>query len=431
MTESNVKLPPEVWTTVFGYLSTADRSSVRASCMYFKKLLDHWSLWRGWSAVLDVKTAYNSQFLATLRRRRVSSVLVKCCSLSNSSSDKKLHLIASSLPEVSTVVLEHCPMVKSSCLQKFFNLRRLAIRDSCIFHLLFTSAVCRPELLTHLSLCDVKTPSTFRTNISPFTNLVSLVHHEPDTSTRPFEAVNFFCVQHPKLEHLSLSSEYPLALPAREFLPQEPAGASLSSFELVGAVDYMLHMDAMKTMPELKSLSVFYKESCRKMQDLLLPFDSCMARWLGDLHHLSTLTVVEGPQVKTYASFIPATVTSLTLCVPGLSLEDLEAVALQVPSLQHLHIDSWPSFLGTHTAKIPQLFPKLRTLKLCLEHVPEEHFLQLHYLRDLETLEVLDSRPQFFELAKKLRALTKYRLRVIITRPERGVMSCPCTSQVY
>lgn len=428
MAESNVKLPPEVWTNVFGHLSTADKSSARASCKYFKKLVDHWSLWRGWSAALDAKTPYNSQFLATLRRRRVSSVMVRGC---NRSSDKKLHLIASSLPEVSTVVMEHCPVVKSSCLQKFLNLRRLAIRDSCISRLLLPLAVCRPELLTHLSLCDVKTPSTFRADISHFTNLVSLVHHESDASTKPFEAANLFCVQHTKLKHLSLSSESHLAHPAQEFLAQEPAAASLSSFELVGAVDYMLHVDVMKMMPDLKSLAVFYKESCCKMQELLLPFDSCMACWLRDLHHLSTLTIVQGPQVKTYASLIPATVTSLTLCVPGISPEDLEAVALQVPNLQHLHIDLWPSFLGTHTAKIPQLFPKLRTLKLSHQNVPEENFLELHHLQDLETLEVLDSRPQFSELAKKLRALTKYRVSVIISRPQRGVMSCSCVSQVY
>lgn len=429
MTESSVTLPPEVWTNVFGYLSTADRSSVRASCKYFKKLVDHWSLWRVWSVVLNAKTVYNSQFLATLRRRRVSSALVR--GNSSSSSDKRLQLIASSLPEVSTVVMEHCPVVNSSCLQRFLNLRRLAIRDSCISNLLIASAVCRPELLTHLSLCGVKTSSTFCTDIKPLTNLVYLVHHESDTSTKPFQAANFFRVQHPKLTHLSLSSKSHFAHPAPEALPQEPHGASLSSFELVGAVDYMLHADAMKTMPDLTSLAVFYRESSLKMQELLLPFDSCMARWLRDLRHLSTLTIVEGPQVKTYASFIPATVTSLTLCVRDLSPEDMDAMALQVPNLQHLHIDPWPSFLGTHTAKIPQLFPKLRTLKLCHENVPEEYFLQLHRLQDLETLEVLDGSPQFSELAEKLKALTNYRLRVIISQPDRGVMSCPCVLQVY
>lgn len=427
MTESNITLPPEVWMCVFGYLSTADRSSVRASCKYFNKLIDHWSLWRGWSVALNTKALYNSQFLATLRRRRVSSVLVR----SNSSSVKKLQLIASSLPEVSTVVMEQCPAVKSSCLKKFLNLRRLAIRDSCISHLLNASAVCRPELLTHLSICGVKTPPTFSTDISSFTNLVSLVHHESETSTKPFQAANSFRIQHPKLKHLSLSSRSHFAHPAPDFLPQEPAGASLSSFELVCAVDYMQHVDAMKTMQDLQSLAVFYRESSRKMQELLLPLDSCMARWLRDLHHLTTLTIVKGPQVKTYASFIPPTVTSLTLCVRDLSPEDMEAIAMQVPNLQHLHIDPWPSFLGTHTAKIPKLFPKLRTLKLCHEHVPEKYFLQLHRLQDLETLEVLDSRPQFSELAEKLRALTNYRLRVIISRPDRGVMSCPCVSQVY
>uniref|UniRef100_A0A3Q3Q0I8 F-box domain-containing protein n=1 Tax=Monopterus albus TaxID=43700 RepID=A0A3Q3Q0I8_MONAL len=40
------QLPSEVWTHVFGYLSAADKFSVRTVCKYFKKLVDHWSLWR-------------------------------------------------------------------------------------------------------------------------------------------------------------------------------------------------------------------------------------------------------------------------------------------------------------------------------------------------------------------------------------------------
>lgn len=430
MAESKVKLPPEVWTTVFGYLPTADRSSVRASCKSFKKLVDHSSLWRDWSPVLDARITYNNQFLATLHRRRVTSVLLKNYS-KRSTSEKKLHLITSALPEVSTVVLEHCPVAKSHSLQKFLNLRRLAIRNTCILQLFFTSAVCRPELLTHLSLCDVQTPSTFRTDISIFTNLVSLVHHEPDTSTKPLQAAKFFRAQHPKLKHLSLSSESHLSDPLQEFLPHKPAVASLSSFELVDAVDYMLRSDVMKTMPELNSLAVFYKDFVCKMEESLLPSDSCMALWLRDLHHLTTLTIVNGPKVKLYASFIPATVTRLTLCVPGLSIADLVAVARQVPNMQHLHINPWPFFLGADTAKIPKLFPELKTLKLCQEHVLEEHFLQLHSLQHLETLEVLDSRPQFSEIAEKLRALTQYRLRVVLSRPKRAVMSCNCVSRVY
>lgn len=429
MTQPNIGLPSEVWTKVFGYLSTADRSSVRASCKHFKKLVDHCSLWSGWSVVLDAKAPYNSQFWATLRRRRMASVLVR-----RSSKDKELQLLASSLPEVSTLVMELCPAVTSSCLQGFLNLRRLAIRSSCISHLLDASAVCRPELLTHLSLCDVKMShkKNFISDISHFTNLVSLVLHETETYTKLFQTVNCLRAQHPKLKHLSLSvHKSDFAPPGPMPGPQEPAGASLSTFELIDGVDHLFPVDAMKMMPDLKTLAVFYREFPRRSQELQRLSGCCMERWLSDLRHLSTLTIVKGPEVKTYVGSIPATVTSLTLCVPVLSPEDMAAVALQVPNLLHLYIDLWPSHLGSRTAQIPQLFPKLRTLKLGHEYVLEKYFLELVRLQDLETLEVRDSRPHFPEIAEKLRVLTNYRLKVIFSPHQRGVMSCPCVSWVY
>lgn len=427
--EPSVALPSELWTKIFGYLSTADRSSVRASCKRFKRLVDHCSLWTGWSAVLDAKAPYNSQFWATLRRRRVASVLVR-----RSSRDKELRLLASSLPEVSTLVMELCPAVKSSCLQGFLNLRRVAIRSSCISHLLDASAVCRPELLTHLSLCDVKMShqKNFISDISHFTNLVSLVLHETETYPKLFQTVNCLRAQHPKLEHLSLSGhKSDFAPPSPMPGPQEPTWTSLSSFELIDAVDHLLPVDAMKTMPDLKSLAVFYRELPRRSQELQRLSGTCMERWLSDLRHLSTLTIVNGPEVKTYVGSIPPTVTSLTLCVPVLSPEDMAAVALQVPNLLHLYIDLWPSHLGSRTAQIPQLFPKLRTLKLGHEYVLEKYFLELVRLQDLEILEVRDSHQHFPEIAEKLRVLTNYRLKVMFSPHQRAVMSCPCVSWVY
>lgn len=397
--------------------------------------MDHGSLWKDWSVVLDFKQGpYNSRFWASLRRRKVASVVMR------SGKDKDWKLLASSLPALSTVVMERCPSASSDCLKGFPHLRRLGIRSSCTTLVFNATAVCRPQQLTHLSLCDVKLSAgakeRFISGISHFTNLVSLVCHQTGIFEEPFCLVNSLRSHLPKLKHLSLSVPNSLYAPPspRLGLPaggQGPAGAPLSSFELVGALDHLLPVDAMTVMPQLKSLAVFYRLSSQEMPETQCFSGSCMKAWLGDFRQLSTLIIVKGPNVKTYVSSIPATVTSLTLCVAGLSSEDLAAVALQVPNLLHLHIDPWPSHLGAHTSQIPRLFPKLRTLKLRHEHVPEKNFLALHRLQDLETLEVLDSHLHLSELTEKLRALTGYRLQVRSSPRQREVMSCPCVSRTY
>lgn len=435
MTQPTLLLPSEVWTNVFAYLSPTDKSSVRASCKHFRRLVDHGSLWKDWSVVLDFKHGpYNSRFWASLCRRKVASVVMR------SSKDKDWKLLSSSIPVLSTVVMERCPSANSDCLKGFPHLKRLGIRSSCTSLVFNATTVCRPQQLTHLSLCDVKLSAaakkSFISGISHFTNLVSLVCHQTGVFEEPFCMLNSLRRHLPKLKHLSLSVPNSLyAPPSPRFgLPagaQGPAGGPLSSFELVGALDHLLPVDAMTMMPQLKSLAVFYRLSSQEVPETRCFSGSCMEAWLGELRQLSTLIIVKGPNVRSYVSSIPATVTSLTLCVAGLSSEDLAAVALQVPNLLHLHIDPWPSHLGAHTAQIPRLFPKLRTLKLRHEHVPEKNFLDLHRLQDLETLEVLDSHPHLSELTEKLRALTGYRLQVIRSPRHREVMSCPCVSRAY
>ncbi|KAI9521181.1 hypothetical protein NQZ68_010885 [Dissostichus eleginoides] len=237
MTQPAPQLPAEVWSHVFGYLSAADKFSVRTACKYFKKLVDHGSLWKDWSVVLGYhKGYYNSPFWGTLRRRKVTSVVLR------GTRTKDLKPLASSLPTLTTVVMDQSSQASLSFLKECTHLKRLAIR--------------------------------------------------------------------------------------------------------------------------------------------------------------------------------------------GLSPQDMEAVSVQVPNLLHLHIDPWPSHLGAQAAQIPQLFPKLKSLKLRHEHVSERDFLQLHQLKDLEYLEILDIRPHLSELTRKLQALTNFRLQVTTSPRRRDVLTCPCVCQV-
>uniref|UniRef100_A0A8P4KHM0 F-box domain-containing protein n=1 Tax=Dicentrarchus labrax TaxID=13489 RepID=A0A8P4KHM0_DICLA len=431
MAQPVLLLPSEVWNHVFGYLSPEDKFSVRASCKYFRKLVDHGSLWRDWSVVLYFKNGpYNRQFWATLRRRRVASVVVR------SSKAKDWKQLALSLPALTTVVMDRSSRASLDCLKDFTHLKRLAIRNSCTPILLDASTVCQPQLLTHLSLCDVTFPTTsvgcLISAVSQFTNLTSLVCHHMGIFDETIWMLHSILTCLPKLKHLSLSIVCTLhSIPRPSPRPLGAAHPSLSSLELIGCMDHSLPEDAMRLMPGLRSLAVFYKQSHHEMPERW-PSPVChLKTWLSDLSQLSTLVIVKGPPVKKYVTSIPASVTSLTLCIAGLSSDDMADIAVQVPNLLHLHIDTWPSHLGTHTAQIPKLFPKLISLKLRHEHVPEKVFLHLHQLQNLEYLEILDSRLHLSELTGKLQALEKYRLKVATSPRQRDVLSCPCVYQVF
>uniref|UniRef100_A0A3P8RXP0 F-box domain-containing protein n=1 Tax=Amphiprion percula TaxID=161767 RepID=A0A3P8RXP0_AMPPE len=428
MAQLHLQLPSEVWNHIFGYLSVADKFNVRASCKYFKRLVDHASLWKDWTIILGFKKgSYNSQFWATLRRRKLSSVVVR------SSKAKDLRQLALCLPALTTVVMDQSAQETLNCLKDFPNVKRLVIRNSRTALLLDASTMSQPQQLTHLNMCNVTFPTTslgsFISVISQFTNLTSLVCHQMGIFGEAVPIIHSIRGCLPKLKHLSLSvvhifcalhrlNSYPLGG------AQEQA-STLSSLELIDYTDHAMPDDALRCMSGLNRLAVFYKQE-------IWPSPVChLKTWLHDLPQLSTLVVVHGPPVNMYVTSIPATVTSLTLCVAGLSSEDMAAVAVQLPNLLHLHIDPWPSHLGHHTAEIPKLFRKLKSLKLRHKHVPEKDFLHLHQLQDLEDLEILDPEPHLSEFIGKLQALTKYRLGVTTCRRHRDVLSCPCVCQVY
>lgn len=418
---SSVHFPPEVWNHIFGFLSVTDKGSVRACSKYFKKLIDHWSLWKDWTVVLTYKKgSSNCRFWDILRRRKVSSVVMR------STKAKDWSHLCQALPALTTVVMESvCSQPQTlNFTNDFPRLTRLALRNVPL--LLDANMGFKLQRLTHLSLCgvDIKPPSDFLLLMPYLRSLTSLVCHNTHFR-KPVWMVDTF-VALPELKHLSLSADY-IYLQARE--PGFGKVSSLSSLELINCSTHPLPEDTWTMIPSLRSLAIFYKSSLQEFPELLLELENLKC-WLSKFTNLSNLVIVKGLPVSLYATSIPATVTSLTLCVPGLASEDLAAVAAQVPNLLQLHVDPWPSHLGAHTARIPELFPKLRSLRLRQNHVPEKDFLCLHRLQDLQCLEILDRGQNLSDLSNKFRALTKHRVQVVTSR-QRDAFICSCVSKVY
>uniref|UniRef100_A0A8C5DZZ1 F-box domain-containing protein n=1 Tax=Gouania willdenowi TaxID=441366 RepID=A0A8C5DZZ1_GOUWI len=425
---NSLQLPAEVWTHIFAFLSTTDKLSVRASCVFFRKLVDRGCLWKNSTVFLDFKSGrYNTRFWSSLRRRKVSSVVV------SSVKQRDWRQLAVCLPALTTIVMDRACQSCIMHLKDFHHLKRLSVRSRpCDRSTVFQSLpVSQLNKLTHLSMCGVtfpfKSPVEFQSTFSQFAHLTSLSNH--CTGLQIFKDAESIihctvsCL--PQLEHLSLcllSVHGP-----SDGVDQLHSKTALSSLELVNCSDVLLTEDMMKTLPGLRNLTVFYNRS-----DKMQWKQSChLQTWLCDLSNLSSLVVVNGPHVKKYGAFIPATVTTLGLYVCGLSSEEMNAVALQVPNLLHLHMVPWPSVCGAQTTDLSQLFPKLRSVKIYHLHVPEKFLLKLSEMKNLEHLEILDDHPDLSKLVIKLKMLTNHRLRITI-RPSslRDAFLCSCSEKV-
>ncbi|XP_029989724.1 uncharacterized protein LOC115419218 [Sphaeramia orbicularis] len=203
MLQPPVPLPSEIWSLVFRYLSVRDKSSVRASCKYFKKLVDHASLWKGWTVVLTFPNGpYSEQFWNTLRRRKVSSAVVR------SRRAKHWIVVSVGLPGLSTVVIEGLNRESTHWLKHFTCLKRLAVR-SCSSFIRESFVVPQREQLTHLSLCDVdfsfKSLRGFIFSLSRFSRLTSLVYHQRRILDNGTRMIYHILSCRPNLKHLSLN----------------------------------------------------------------------------------------------------------------------------------------------------------------------------------------------------------------------------------
>ncbi|XP_061640075.1 uncharacterized protein LOC133483215 [Phyllopteryx taeniolatus] len=392
------QLPGEVWIQVLGYLCVADKHSVRATCIDFRELVDCGLLWKDWTIVLAFpKASYNSPFWEMLRRRKINKVVVR------STRAKDWRQLARCLPSITTVVMERSSQEILDVLKNFTHLKHLAVRCSCTSLLLTASAVHKAERLTHLSICRVQFPSKSIEHLISafidFRNLTSLVCHDTELNEECTMTTYLILGCLPRLKHLSLTCGRNVQAVLRHTTPLPVKEAhALSSLELIHC-DHSLPQDAMKLLPNLQRLVLIYKYSDKDfVADIwFAAMREDLKAWLSALHRLSTLVIKLGPHVNRY-----------------------------VPNLIHLHIDPWPSCLGTITAEIPQLFPKLQSLKIRGKHVPEEDFLGFQKMADLRYVEMLDSRPQFSEMAAKLQVLTKYRVQVIDSH-QRDILDCDCS----
>ncbi|XP_076835154.1 uncharacterized protein LOC143481091 [Brachyhypopomus gauderio] len=422
-------LPEEVWIHVFKFLSSGDKFSIRSSCRFFKRLIDHPTMWKNTTVSLEKITAYNSHFWRTLRIRRINSIVVLKADV------KEWTLLASRLPGLVSLTIDLCCDAKAfETFNSFKNLKRLFIRRCQCPNL--TSSVALVRQLSHLGLCEVRcaSKSDIINAVCHLTNLTSLCYHESSKPVLKEDLYSIFrCL--PNLKHLSLkmgSNQVPL--PDDCFRPSQVKNVSedakcgkvsLNSLELLNYMDPILSSGALRGFSSLRSLTVQYRCPAE---------DSSMCNlktWLATLPDISDLSISLGYHLGAYANWVPVTVRSLSLRGVVADLKALRKMARRVPDLSDFHLDLCCHERPSLIAELPQLFPKLQSLKMRHRNVPEKEILGLAQLSCLKRLEVLDPlvgpNSLLTHLTHKLHIQTNYRIHVIHSSGPNDQNGCLCT----
>ncbi|XP_037550741.1 uncharacterized protein im:7136021 [Nematolebias whitei] len=449
--EGPPQLPPELWVYVFSYLSTEEKHTVRSASRHLNKLVEHPSLWRHYIVVLSELRRYTYGFWHTLNHRKLTRVAVRHLRR------KEWRRLVKFLPSLTAIVfMDGGRQYKEKYLDNlawFPDLREFAVRNATWDEALLGPSLTEHlrERLTHLSVCNVRLPSTveFINTVSELANLRSLLFHEQGEgygldTVRPVPRTVFhnMLLGLKKLRHLSwgMKGEPPEPLPDDYLSPPNPdqpgsyGGPALTSLELVDYPETLLPENALRSLTSLQSLSVRYRYIREGVE--------CRLRsWISPLQHLESLTIIGGNSLTTYTTTLPPRVNSLTLRV-AITLKDMDSIAPKVPGLEHLDIEQNRSS-GSLCRRIPMLFPQLRTLRIrFFRREPEKDLLSLHKLRHLVQLELLVERsfilrdylnghpwpsPCVQELINELRELSENRITVITAMRQRNLLrECDC-----
>ncbi|XP_041927391.1 F-box/LRR-repeat protein 12 isoform X1 [Alosa alosa] len=422
------RLPEEIWMEVFKYLSKSDKLNVRSCCTYFKRLVDHRSLWKNETIALRTFKSYKANFWKTLRCRMLASVIV------DDANEKEWKKIVTSLPWLRSVIVD-LSKVDSDVLTNLSSLRELktlVVRLLCDSSGLAKSLTLLPQL-EQLSVCCFifdSVRSELMNAISQLSNLTSLRLHE---GRYPIPKQTFHALLRslPKLKHLSLRMWTGQALPDDYLnLSGEALGSpdlhngknGLTSLELLNYMDPMLSPVALDHLPFLESLTVKYDRRDKGRSHL--------RSWLKSLTHLTELTVMNGHPFRGYATSLPRTLRTLSLTGMMMRPGAMALAAKKVPDLQHLHYDPFDFKGDIIIVEIPRLFPQLQTLKIRSFGMSGRDLLRLGEMHQMKRLVFLDGRsshsPISSELLCRFQVLTDYRVHVVLSGEPTDKAACLC-----
>ncbi|XP_050810663.1 uncharacterized protein LOC127051821 isoform X4 [Gopherus flavomarginatus] len=196
-----LQLPQEMLTEIIMYLPPAEKSRVRATCSFFKDLVDQPVVWQKSTIVLQRISAFNAEFWDVLQKRKITSVEVKEIRLKQW---QKLLRFMPGLLDVTVVSLWSEEILQG--LQLLTDLQKLHLKTSSrLSERNVISEVVHFQRLTHLLLCGITFLSGSELiKIACLQNLHMLSLHTVQKAL-PEKALEYVLFHLPKLRELSLS----------------------------------------------------------------------------------------------------------------------------------------------------------------------------------------------------------------------------------
>ncbi|XP_018425113.1 PREDICTED: uncharacterized protein LOC108797911 [Nanorana parkeri] len=419
-----LQLPQEVLLHIFAYLSPAEKANVRATCPYFRTLVDHPSLWKKSTIVFQSIGTFNARFWDTLQSRKITSVEVTRVTL------KQFKKMTSSLPDLTSVTMDSC--LKGEVLQglrPLVNLQKLHLTDcSNLMDQDIFSEIALFQQLTHLSLCRVSFSGVLPlTSIVLLQNLYSLSLHSNE-GTVPERALQYILFRLPKLRELSLAignmNKWKLSLCFNvpdnfvSTAEEQPciSRLQLHTLELINSSCASLSTNAFHQLSTLRSVCLRHYK--------YLQHEDFIETLLLKLPQLTEL------RIEWAAPFVPligpicSKLEKLSVIGTKISNATLTWISRSASQAKCLNLSFSHGYDQEMVKSFPRLFPHLQNLYLSSTRLTEDALVVLANLYSLRVLDISNNLHLTPEAILAFRKMTSNRIGLILERPIESVKYC-------
>ncbi|XP_032625566.1 uncharacterized protein LOC116818615 isoform X2 [Chelonoidis abingdonii] len=390
-----LQLPQEMLTEIIMYLPPVEKSKVRATCSFFKDLVDQPVVWQKSTIVLQRISAFNAEFWDVLRKRKITSVEVKEIGLKQW---QKLLRFMPGLLDVTVDSLWSEEILQG--LQLLTDLQKLHLKTcSRLSERNIIREVVHFQRLTHLLLCGITFLSGSELiKIACLQNLHMLSLHTVQKAL-PEKALEYVLFHLPKLRELSLSC----ILSKEHFL----LCLSLPDKHPISYSSEERFLDQLST---IHTLTVCY------IKDFLLHSVDVFGQVLKNLPNLTELNLLWISNLDMFVDNIPSSLVKLSVIGTKLTNSALSCLSDKSWKLREMDLTLSYGFDEKTLKQFPHLFPLLTRLCLSGFVLTDNILLSLAKMESLRELDVTGGTNLTKEAIQNFHITTNCRVHLLVER---------------
>ncbi|XP_030418647.1 uncharacterized protein LOC115651670 isoform X3 [Gopherus evgoodei] len=388
-----LQLPQEMLTEIIMYLPPAEKSKVRATCSFFKDLVDQPVVWQKSTIVLQHISAFNAKFWDVLQKRKITSVEVKEIRLKQW---QKLLRFMPGLLDVTVDSLWSEEILQR--LQLLTDLQKLHLKTSSrLSERNVISEVVHFHRLTHLLLCGITFLSGSELiKIACLQNLHMLSLHTVQKAL-PEKALEYVLFHLPKLRELSLSC----ILSKEHFL-------LCLSLPDKHPISYSSEERFLGQLSTIHTLTVCY------IKDFLLHAVDVFGQVLKNLPNLTELNLLWISNLDMFVDNIPSSLVKLSVIGTKLSNSALSCLSDKAWKLKEMDLTLSYGFDEKTLKQFPHLFPLLTRLCLSGFVLTDNILLSLAKMESLRELDVTGGTNLTKEAIQNFHLTTDCRVHLLV-----------------